>query len=70
MQCTKRCIIVLHGLSMKRNECYNCAERHPNCWSTCEKYKSFKKELERIRVIKQKEQAISQAISEILGREF
>lgn len=55
---------------MKKNSCYNCQERHENCWSTCEKYKSFKQELERVKAIERKEKALNQAISEILGREF
>lgn len=27
--------------------CYGCTDRHPKCHSTCDKYKSFKEELEK-----------------------
>ena len=37
--------------------CKDCQDRHPKCHSTCEKYKSFKEELE-------KEKAIIQPLKE------
>lgn len=33
----------------KEKTCYNCEERHLNCYDTCEYYKKFKKRLDVIK---------------------
>lgn len=42
--------------------CLKCEERHPNCHSTCEKYVSYRKDLDKYNLLKQKEKAINRGI--------
>lgn len=40
------------------NNCYHCTRRTAECHSTCEDYIKFKEEIERVRVIRKKQQLL------------
>ena len=50
---------------MTINVCYNCQERHPACWGSCEKYLAARKEHEARKAEKLKERRIEGAVNAV-----
>ena len=48
--------------------CKDCPDRHYACWGSCEKYKAFRKELDRAREARRDEMLRKSVTSESLER--